>query len=106
MDQTIRKILELDAATEERLSGVRLQCRRKVQEARQQASAMTQAAKHQTRDTIIEMEEQARSEYEQKMPALRGDFDRRAEEMTAQFAGQHDDLLQTLFDETLREAEA
>ena len=43
MDQTIRKILELDAATEERLSAARLQCRKQVEDARKQASAMKQA---------------------------------------------------------------
>ena len=106
MDQTIRKILELDAATEERLRAAKLAARRKVEDARKQATAMKQAQRHQTRDTIIELEEQARSEYEQKIADVRGEFDRKAEAMTAEFAAQHDDLLETLFAETLREAEA
>ena len=76
MDQTIRKILELDAATEERLSASRLQCRKKVEDARKQAAAMKQAQKHQTRDSITELEEQTRSECEQKIAELRGSFDR------------------------------
>lgn len=106
MDQTIRKILELDAATEERLSTARLQCRKQIEDARKQASAMKQAQKHQTRDSITELEEQTRSECEQKIAALRGGFDRRAEEMSAQFAKEHDALLEALFSETLHEAEA
>ena len=106
MDQTIRKILELDAATEERLSAARLQCRKQVENARKQASAMKQAQKHQTRDSITELEEQIRSECEQKIIKLRSGFDRRAEEMSEQFSAQHDALLDTLFSETLREAEA
>ena len=106
MDQTIRKILELDAATEERLSAARLQCRKQVEDARKQASAMKQAQKHQTRDSITELEEQTRSECEQKIAALRGGFDRRAEEMSARFAEEHDALLEALFSETLHEAEA
>ncbi len=106
MDQTIRKILELDAATEERLSASRLQCRRTVEDARKQAAAMKQAQKHQTRDSITELEEQTRTECEQKINALRGEFDRRAETMAAEFEAQHDALLDALFSETLREAEA
>ena len=106
MDQTIRKILELDAATEERLSAARLQCRKQVEDARKQAAAMKQAQKHQTRDSITELEEQTRSECEQKIAELRGSFDRRAEQMAEQFEAQHDTLLEALFSETLREAEA
>ena len=106
MDQTIRKILELDAATEERLSAARLQCRKQIEDARKQASAMKQAQKHQTRDSITELEEQTRSECEQKIAEMRSGFDRRAEQMAEQFEAQHDALLETLFSETLHEAEA
>lgn len=106
MDQTIRKILELDAATEERLSASALQCRQQIEAAHAKAAAISQAQQHQTRDAIVELEEQARSDYEQKIAELRGGFDRRAESMTKEFEAQHDTLLQTLFEETLREAEA
>ncbi len=106
MDQTILKILELDAATEERLNASRLQCETIISDARNQAAAMKQAQRHQTRDSIIELEEQKRSECEQKIEALRGGFDRRAEAMAAQFEGQHDTLLDALFEATLHEAEA
>lgn len=106
MDQTILKILELDAATEERLSASRLQCEKKIADARQQAAAMKQAQRHQTRDSIIELEEQKRSECEQKIEALRGNYDRRTEAMAAQFRAQHDALLDALFEATINEAEA
>ncbi|MBQ6040457.1 MAG: hypothetical protein K5705_01950 [Oscillospiraceae bacterium] len=106
MDQTIRKILELDAETEDRLNASRLKCTRMLSDARKQAAAVTQAQKHQTRDTITELEEQTRSECEQKIAELRAGFDRRTEAMTKQFETQHDTLLNTLFEETLREAEA
>ncbi|HAG14051.1 MAG TPA: hypothetical protein DCG49_09345 [Ruminococcus sp.] len=106
MDQTIRKILELDAATEEKLGAAEQKCRDQLTEARKQAAAIKQAQKHQTRDTIIEMEEQMRTETEQKIAEMRGKYDRRADSMTKQFAAQHDALLETLFQETLREAEA
>lgn len=106
MDQTIRKILELDAATEERLSASRLQCRKQVEDSRKQAAAMKQAQRHQTRDTITEMEEQTRTECEQQIAEMRGSFDRRTEKMSEQFSQQHDALLAALFSDTLHEAEA
>lgn len=106
MEQTIRKILELDAAAEERLKRSELECSRKVQDARKQAAAIRQAQKHQTRDTIIEAEEQARAECEKKSAEMREKYDRRADEMSRRFAETHDALLETLFQETLREAEA
>ena len=106
MDQTILKILGLDAATEERLSASKLQCEAMISDARRQAAAIKQAQRHQTRDSIIELEEQKRSECEQKIEALRGGFDRRTEAMAAQFDAQHDTLLQALFEATLNEAEA
>lgn len=105
MDQTIRKILELDTATEQRLKASELQCSKKIADAKQQAAAMKQAQKIQTRDSITELEEQARSEWEQKIAALRTDFDSRADAMSAHFAAQHDALLRALFDETLQAAE-
>lgn len=105
MEQTIRKILELDAAAEERLRAAELQCQKTVQDARKQAAAIRQAQKHQTRDTIIEAEEQARTECEQKTAEMREKYDRRADEMSKRFAETHDALLKTLFEETLREAE-
>lgn len=106
MDQTIRKILELDAATEERLSASRLQCRKQIEDSRKQANALKQAQRHHTRDSITELEEQTRSEFEQKIAAVRSNFDQRAEAMSAQFSEQHDALLTALFSETLHEAEA
>lgn len=106
MDQTIRKLLELDAATEEQLSAAKRQCESRIAEARRQAQAIKQAQRHQTRDSIIELEEQKRSECEQKIAELRGGFDRRAEAMAAQFDAQHDALLDALFADTLNEAEA
>lgn len=105
MDQTIRKILELDTATEERLNASQLQCSKRVGDAKKQAAAMKQAQKIQTRDSITELEEQARSEWEQKIAALRTDYDSRTDAMSGHFESQHDALLQALFDETLRAAE-
>ena len=43
MDQTIRKILELDAETEERLAASQEECRRLVDEARARAAALAEA---------------------------------------------------------------
>lgn len=106
MDQTILKILELDAATEERLSASKLQCEQKIAAARKQAAAMRQAQRHQTRDSIFEVEEQSRAECEQKIAELRGGFDRRTETMAAEFDARHDALLNALFEDTLHEAEA
>lgn len=106
MDQTIRKILELDAATEERLSASRLQCRKQVEDSRRQAAAMKQAQQHQTRDSITELEEQTRTECEQQIAKLRSGFDSRTEKMSEQFSQQHDALLSALFSDTLHEAEA
>lgn len=106
MEQTIRQILELDAAAEERLKASELQCRKMVEDARKQAAAIRQAQKHQTRDTILEAEEQARAECEQKTAEMREKYDRRADAMSKRFAQTHDALLETLFQETLREAEA
>ena len=106
MDQTIRKILELDAATEDRLNAAQLKCSRMIEDARKQAAAIAQAQKYQTRDTITEIEEQTRSECEKKIAELQSGFDRQSEALTTQFETQHDTLLNTLFDETLRAAEA
>ena len=106
MDQTIRKILELDAQTEERLSASREMCSRIIEEARQKAAAIAQAQKHQTRDTVTELEEQARTECDQKIAELRAGFESRSEAMERHFKTQNEALLNTLFDETLREAEA
>ena len=55
--------------------------------------------------TIEEFEEQTQTESEQRSAELREKYDRRAEEMTAQFSAQHDALLEALFAETLAEAE-
>lgn len=105
MDQTIRKILELDAAAEERLQASALQCRKKLREARRQAAAIRQAQAHLTRDTIVEFEEQTRSECEQKLAEQQKEFDRLADAVSKQFEEQHEALLDTLFADTLREAE-
>lgn len=106
MDQTIRRILELDASVEDRLRVSELEADRLLKDARKQASAIRQASRHQTRDAIMELEEQLRSESEQKIAAVRGEYDSRSEAVTKQFAAQHDALLETLFAETLRDAEA
>ena len=106
MDQTIRKILELDAQTEERLTASRDACARILENARVQAAAIAQAQKHQTRDTVTELEEQARSECDRRIAELRAGFESRSEAMERQFETQHDQLLDTLFEETLRAAEA
>lgn len=105
MDQTIRRILELDAETEERLAASQEECRRLVDEARARAAALAEAEGRRTRDTIEEFEEQTQAESEQRSAELREKYDRRAEEMTAQFSAQHDALLEALFAETLAEAE-
>ena len=106
MDQTIRKILELDAETETRLSASKQKCSKIVEDARKQAAAIAQASKHQTRDTITELEEQTRNDCERKIAELRAGFETQSEAMERQFRTQHDTLLDTLFDETLRAAEA
>lgn len=105
MDQTIRRIMELDAETEERLAASRAECLKIVADARTSAKAIEEAQAHQTRYTIEDYEEQNRGDSEKRADALRADYDRRAEEMTQQFEAQHDALLETLFAETLREAE-
>lgn len=105
MDQMIRRILELDSATEERLQASRTECSETVEQARRQAAALAQARKHHTRDLVQEFEEQTRLDCEQKIAALRVRYDSRADEMTKQFEAQHDALLDELFEETLREAE-
>ena len=106
MDQTIRKILELDAETETRLNAAKQKCSRMLEDARAQADAIAQAQKHQTRDTITEIEEQTRNECERKIAELRAGFESQSEAMERQFNTQHDALLNTLFEETLRAAEA
>ena len=106
MDQTIRRILELDASTEERLQASELECRRTVEEAREKAAALAEAQMHQTRDTIEEYEEQTRSACEEQIAGLRARFDRRGDEMEQQFTAERAALLDTLFQETLREAES
>ncbi|MBR3419792.1 MAG: hypothetical protein IKG82_13980 [Oscillospiraceae bacterium] len=106
MDQTIRKIMELDAETENRLNASKQKCAQIVEDARKQAAAIAQAQKHQTRDTITELEEQARTECERKIAELRAGFESQSEAMERHFNTQHDALLNTLFDETLRAAEA
>lgn len=105
MDQTIRRILELDAETEVRLEASRTECRRLVDEARARAAALAEAEMHRTRDTVEEFEEQTQTESEQRMAELRAEYDRRADVMSQQFAAQHEALLETLFAETLAEAE-
>lgn len=106
MDQTIRRILELDAATEERLAASRLLCSEKIEQARKQAAAIEQAMSVQTRDTVTEIEEQERIACEEKTAKVRGDFDQRTEAMTKRFSAQHDALLDALFADTLQDAEA
>ena len=106
MDQTIRKILELDAETEQRLETSRQKCEQIRQDAEQKASAIRQAQVHQTRDMITEFEEQTREACEQKLAVQRQDFDRQTDAITKQFEEQHESLLNSLFEETLREAES
>ncbi|GEM_PF-2394428 len=106
MDQMIRRILELDADTEEQLRASELECRRTVEDAQKKAAALAEAQAHQTRDTIEEYEEQKRADYEAKSAELRAGFDKRADVMETQFNAQHDALLDALFTETLREAES
>ncbi|MCQ2416342.1 MAG: hypothetical protein MJ071_00845 [Oscillospiraceae bacterium] len=105
MDQTIRKILELDAAAEERLTAANLECKNRIQTARQQAEAIRQAQKHQTNDTIFEAEETARREFEKQAADMRVEYDLLAKSIREQYEAQHDQLIETLFKDTLREAE-
>lgn len=106
MDQTIREIVRLDAAVEERLSAAEAACRKQISDARAQAAAVTEATEHQTRDAIVEYEESARGACEQKLAELRAEFDRRGDQLSEQFESRRAELLDTLFQETLREAEA
>ncbi|MBR6107149.1 MAG: hypothetical protein IKQ39_03990 [Oscillospiraceae bacterium] len=105
MDQTIRQILELDAATEQRLRASQAACEQKRLDAAAQADAIRQAQEHQTRDTIIEFEEQARASCEQKLTEQRQTFDKQADALSKQFEEQHETLLESLYAETLLEAE-
>jgi len=105
VDQTIRQILELDAATEQRLQASELVCEQKRREAEERAEAIRQAQEHQTRDTIIEFEEQTRSECERKLAEQRQTFEKQADAISRQFEEQHEALLDSLFAETLLEAE-
>jgi len=105
VDQTIKQILELDAATEQRLRASQLVCEQKRQNAIEQAEAIRQAQAHQTRDTIFEFEEQTRAECERKLAEQQLVFDRQADAITKQFEGHHEALLESLYEETLREAE-
>ena len=105
MDQTIRKIIELDAETETKLQASKLACRNRIKDARKQASAIKQAQSHQTRDTISEFEEQTRAEYEEQVAQMQQRFDREADALSEQFEVQHQTLLESLFRETLSAAE-
>ncbi len=105
MDQTIRKILELDSETEQRLQESRQKCEEIRAGAERQAAAIRQAQAHQTRDTITDFEEQTRENCEQKLAVQRQAFDRQADAISKQFEEQHESLLHSLFEETLREAE-
>ena len=105
MDQTIKQILELDAATEQRLQVSRTVCEQKRRKAAAQADAIRQAQQHQTRDTIIEFEEQTRTAFEQKLAGQQQTFEKQADAISKQFEEQHESLLESLFAETLREAE-
>ena len=105
MDQTIRKILELDATGEQRLQVSELLCEKKRLDAAEQADAFRQAQTHQIRDILTEFEEQIRAESEQKLAEQRQTFDKQADMISKQFEVQHEALLETLFTETLREAE-
>lgn len=106
MDQTIREIVRLDAAVKERLSAAEAACRKQVSDARAKAAAVTEATEHQTRDAIVEYEEAAREQCEQKLAELRAEFDRRGDQLSEQFERRRAELLDTLFQETLHEAEA
>ncbi len=106
MDQTIVEIVKLDAEIDARLTASEAACRKTVEEARAKAAAVTEASEHQVRDAIVEYEEQAKDACEQKLAALRADFDRKGDAIAKQFIAQHDTLLEELFRETLRAAEA
>lgn len=106
MDQTILEILQLDAEIDAKLTAADAERKKQLSDARRQASAVKEASRHQVRDTIVEYEEQAKEECEQKLAKLRAGFDKQGDAVEEQFVARHDDLLDSLFRETLKEAEA
>ncbi len=104
MDDTIRKILELDAQVDARLRAGTLKCREKLELAKEQSEALAQAQEHGTRDAIDEYEQHTREEFEEKTKALREEFDATAAKLQHLFEDRHDELLEQLFQDTLREA--
>jgi len=106
LDQTILEILRLDAEIDAKLTAADADRRKQLSEARRQAAGVAEASRHQVRDAITEYEEQAREDCEQKLSKLRAGFEQQGDAVEQQFVAQHDTLLETLFRETLREAEA
>lgn len=106
MDQTIVEILRLDAEIDAKLKAAKADRKKQLSDARRQAAAVAEASRHQVHDAVVEYEEQAREECEQKIAKLRAGFDKQGDAVEEQFVARHDDLLDSLFHETLKEAEA
>lgn len=106
MDQTIRKILETDAAIEARLQSAQANCTAMLETARQNANACDEARTHETSDAIFEYEEAQRADCETRMRALETDYDARSAMLIRRFSEQEDALLNALMNAVLAEAEA
>ena len=105
MDQTINRILALDADTEERLRASELICGEILAKAREQAAAIEQAQTHQTRTLISDFEEQKRTECEERLAKQQAESEAELSHISEYFEAKQEELLRTLLQETLRAAE-
>ena len=106
MDNTIRMILELDAAAEARLQEATAQCKDTIENAKQKAAALAEAREHQTADEIYEIEEKERIAAESEINALQADYEKQSSALEQQFTNGRADLISALVNEIFAEAEA
>lgn len=106
MDQTIRMILELDAAAEARLQASEAACAQTIENAKEKASALAEARERQTSDAIYELEEIERTAAEQEIRALQADYEKKSAALEKQFTDDREAMISSLVSEILAEAEA
>lgn len=106
MDNTIRMILELDAAADQRLQDAADSCTKTLEDAKQKAAALNEARSHQTSDSIFEFEEQTRSDCETQTNQLQSDYEAQSAALEKLFSDRQDALLNDLYQAVLADAEA
>lgn len=106
MDNTIRMILELDAAADQRLQDAADGCTKTLEEAKQKAAALNEARSHQTSDAVFEFEEQTRAECESQTAKLQSEYEAQSATLEELFAARQDTLLTELYQAVLADAEA